>query len=113
MVSRVLSRSHEDKGADIIAQFLLAKTLEFTLAVQAKHHQPEPPIGAETVDQLMRGMEAEGTNLGWVVTSGTFSGEAWARKRGAEEEHGLRIELVDGEQLAAMIIEGGLEEMYS
>jgi HJR/Mrr/RecB family endonuclease len=108
----ILSRSHEDKGADIIAHFPLATTFRFALAVQVKHYRPEPPIGAETVDQLVRGMEAEGTDLGWVVTSGTYSEEALDRKTKVEEDLGFRLELVDGEQLAAMIVEGGLKEVY-
>lgn len=108
---RVLSRSKEDKGADIVANFPLAATFDFVLAVQAKHYQPDPPIGVEIVEQLERGMETEGADLGWVVTSGRFSEEAFAKEEEIEEERGFRIELVDGEQLAAMIVEGGLKEM--
>lgn len=109
----IRSRSKMDKGADVIANFFLAATFEFTLAVQVKHYKPEPPVGPEVLNQLVGGMEAEGTDLGWVVTSGTFSEEAFDSKAAVEEERGFRIELVDGEQLAAMIVEGGLREIYS
>jgi len=108
---RVLDRAREDKGADIVASFSLATTFDYVLAVQAKHYYPDPPISTEIVDQLVGGMEAEGTGLGWVVTSGRFSEEASDRKVELEEQRGFRIELVDGEQLAAMIVEGGLKEM--
>jgi predicted Mrr-cat superfamily restriction endonuclease len=100
-----------DKGADILARFTTASTFEELLAVQAKHFQPEPPVPASTVDQLVEGMEAEEATLGWVVTSGTFSKAAEERRQQLAEEKGLRIELVDGEQLAAMVVEGGLRNV--
>lgn len=109
--ARIIPRS-EDKGADIVANFSLAATFKLTLAVQAKHFLPEPPVDPEVVDQLVRGMEAEETDFGWIATSGTFSEEAVKRKAEVEEKHSFRIELVDGEQLAAMIVEGGLQEVY-
>jgi predicted Mrr-cat superfamily restriction endonuclease len=104
---RVVPRSL-DKGVDIIATFSLADTFPIRLAVQAKHFRPEPPVGPSVVDQLVAGMEAEQISLGWVATSGSFSEEAVARKTEIEESRGISIELVDGDQLAAMIVEGGL-----
>jgi restriction endonuclease len=68
-----------------------------TIAVQAKHWQPKPPVSRVVVEQLIRGMEAEGATLGMVFTSGSIGDEA---DRAAEElfsEKGLRIEPVDGE----------------
>lgn len=105
--ARVVARSL-DKGADIVAVFALADTFQLQVAVQAKHFQPEPPVGADVVDQLVAGMDAEQITMGWVATSGTFSAEAQARKAELEEERGVTIALVDGDQLAAMIVEGGL-----
>lgn len=104
---RIVARS-QDKGADIVATFSLAGTFSFRLAVQAKHYRADPPVGAQVVDQLVSGMEAEQASLGWVATSGAFSPEAVERKAQLEEERGFQIELIDGDQLAAMIIEGGL-----
>ena len=43
-----------------------------------------------------------------VATSGSFAPEADARKQEIEEQRGIQIELVDGDQLAAIIVEGGL-----
>lgn len=97
-----------DKGADIVATFSLADTFHIRLAVQAKHFRPEPPVGAQVVDQLVAGMEAEQASLGWIATSGTFSDAAQQRKAEVEEARGIQVELVDGDQLAAMIVEGGL-----
>lgn len=105
---RIVPRSR-DKGADLLATFRLATTFTFTLAVQAKHFQPTPPVGAEVVDQLVKGMDAEDATLGWVVTSGTFSKEAEDRKTKWEKERGFHLALIDGDQLAALIIEGGLK----
>lgn len=104
---RIVARS-QDKGADIVAVFSLADTFNFRLAVQAKHFRPEPPVGANVVDQLVAGMEAEQASLGWIATSGSFSPEAVERKAQYEEQRGFQIELIDGDQLAAMIVEGGL-----
>ncbi|MDQ2934963.1 MAG: restriction endonuclease [Chloroflexota bacterium] len=104
---RIVPRS-QDKGADIVATFSLAGTFSFRLAVQAKHYRADPPVGARVVDQLVSGMEAEQASLGWIATSGSFSPEAIDRKAQVEEERGFQIELIDGDQLAAMIVEGGL-----
>jgi predicted Mrr-cat superfamily restriction endonuclease len=104
----ILNRATEDKGADILASFMLAQTFEFTIAIQAKHYGPDPPVEPTVVDQLVVGMESAGTPLGWVVTSGTFSEEAALRVAEKEEQYGYQIQLIDGEQLSAMIVEGGL-----
>lgn len=105
---RIVPRSI-DKGADIVATFSAANTFEFTLAVQAKHWQPNPPVGKDVVDQLLRGMEAEDADLGWVATSGSFSDEAEQYATLLREQEGRRIELVDGEFLASLIVESGLK----
>lgn len=104
---RIVARS-QDKGADIIATFSLAGTFNFRLAVQAKHYRADPPVGPQVIDQLVSGMEAEQASLGWVATSGSFAPEALERKAQYEEQSGFQIELIDGDQLAAMIVEGGL-----
>lgn len=104
----ILNRATEDKGADILASFMLAQTFEFTVAIQVKHYKPDPPVESEVIDQLIAGMESAETNLGWVVTSGTFSEEAALHAAEKEEEYGYQIQLIDGEQLSAMIVEGGL-----
>lgn len=104
---RIVPRSL-DKGVDLIASFALADTFRLRIGVQAKHYRPDPPVGAAVVDQLAAGMEAEQITLGWVATSGGFAEDAVLRKATIEEERGLSIELVDGDQLAAMIVEGGL-----
>jgi predicted Mrr-cat superfamily restriction endonuclease len=55
---RIVPRG-EDKGADVLATFLVAGAFRLVVAVQAKHWQPEPPVGNEVVEQLIRGIEAE------------------------------------------------------
>jgi predicted Mrr-cat superfamily restriction endonuclease len=105
--TRIVGRSI-DKGADIVASFLLADTFLVRVAVQAKHFRPEPPVGPDIVDQLVLGMDAEQVTMGWIATSGTFSPDAQARKAELEDERAISIQLVDGDQLAAMIVEGGL-----
>ena len=46
-----------------------------------------------------------------VVTSGTFSPEAEAEAKRYEDDGGIPIELVDGEQFAGLIVERGLDVM--
>ena len=105
---RIVPRS-KDKGVDILANFMIAKTFSFKLGVQAKHYQASPPVEAWVVEQLVNGMDAEGAGIGWVATSGTFAEEAEDRREELAAEKGYQIELVDGDQLAAMIVDSGLE----
>lgn len=93
-----------DKGADLVATFITANTFELKLAVQAKHWQPDPPVRKNVIDQLLRSMEAEGADLGWVAPSGSFSDEASEYAAHLRELYGRRVELVDGEFLAALIV---------
>lgn len=96
-----------DKGADIIATFDIASAFNLKLAVQAKYYQSHTPIPARTLDELLRGMEAEDADLGMFVTSGVFSDE-FLQRIGELRDAGTQIQAVDGEQLATMIVEGGL-----
>lgn len=105
--TRIVPRS-QDKGADIIAVFRVAGVFPQTIAVQAKHWKPHPPVGKDVVEQLIRGIEAEETNLGMLVTSGAISKEAAERAEEYFVEKGIRIELVDGEQFAKLVVEHGL-----
>jgi restriction endonuclease Mrr len=105
--TRVVPRS-EDKGADVIALFKIAGTFEFKLAIQAKYYQPHTPVGAEAVDQLASGMEAERADLGMVLSTGVFSDAAKKRAQELEEQQTKRIQLMDGGELAAFIVDGGL-----
>jgi len=104
---RIVPRSG-DKGADLVAVFRVAGAFQQMVAVQAKHWQPEPPVGRDVVEQLIRGIEAEGANLGMVITSGTISDEAFQTAEQYFDDKGIRIELVDGEQFAKLIVEHGI-----
>ena len=105
---------NEDKGIDIYATFLVAGAFRQVVGVQAKHYHPEPPVGVDVVRQLIRGIEEgpERVTLGMVITSGDFSCEAVAETKRYEEDKGIPIELVDGEQFAGLIVEHGLGIMH-
>lgn len=107
--ARVVPRN-QDKGADIVATFLVAETFPLVVAVQAKHWQPEPPVDSHVIDELASGMEAESADLGMVITTGSFSDDAFNAAKKYLEEVSKKIELVDGEQFAKMIIEHGIGE---
>lgn len=105
--ARIIPRS-QDKGADILATFRVGGAFRQVIAIQAKHWQPDPPVGKDVVEQLIKGIEAESANLGMVITSGAISDEAVAAAEKYYEDKGIRIELVDGEQFAKLIIENGI-----
>ncbi|HLH09404.1 MAG TPA: restriction endonuclease [Terriglobales bacterium] len=104
---RIVPRN-ADKGADLVATFRLAGAFQLRIAVQAKHWQPKPAVGRDVVEQLIRGIEAEAAHLGMIVTSGSFSDEAGAAAEQYHNDKGIRIELVDGEQFAKLIVEHGI-----
>ena len=64
---------------------------------------------------MTRGIEEgpEKVTLGMVITSGNFSpeAEAEAEAKRYEEDKGIPIELVDGEQFAGLIVDHGLKVM--
>jgi restriction endonuclease Mrr len=101
---------NSDKGADLMAVFRVAGAFQQRIAVQAKHWRPHPPVDSSVVEQLIRGIEAEGADLGMVITSGTISDEAVLRAQQYFEEQGKRIELIDGEQFAKLIVENGFSK---
>lgn len=107
--AEVIPRS-KDKGADVVATFLLAGTFQQVVAVQAKHWQPDPPVGQEVVTQLIAGIEAESANFGMIITSGTISNEATELAESYHQDKGVKIELVDGEQFAKLLVEKGFGE---
>lgn len=110
--TKIVPRS-EDKGIDIYGTFLVAGAFRQVVGVQAKHFQPDPPVGADVVRQLTRGIEegSERVTLGMVVTSGNFSQEAEDKAREYEEGGGIPIELVDGEHFAGLIVDHGLNRV--
>ncbi len=107
--AKVVARS-KDKGADVLATFLVAGTFQQVVAVQAKHWQAEPPVDQDVIDQLIAGIEFEQANLGMIITSGTISDAASEAADAYFDEKGIKIELVDGEQFAKMIVEHGVGE---
>lgn len=106
--ARVVSRK-QDKGADIVATFKVAGAFRQIIAVQAKHWQPKPPVGKDVVEQIVKGIEAESADLGMIITSGLISDEATSKAEQYFEEKGIKIELVDGEQFAKIIVEHGIK----
>lgn len=107
---RIISHA-KDKGADIVARFRVAGVIQITVAVQAKHYKPKPPVNKKVVEVLLQGMEAESADIGMIITSGTFSKEATEFVRHLFENEGIRIELIDGQQLGSLILEHGVRKI--
>ena len=106
--TRIVPRK-KDKGADIIATFNVARVISQTVAVQVKHWGPSPPVGIDVIDQLIKGINAESADLGMIVTSGIVSEEAQTHAENYFQDTGIKIELVDGELLAKLIVEYGIK----
>jgi predicted Mrr-cat superfamily restriction endonuclease len=105
-VKRVPRRS--DQGADVIADFQLMGGLQVTVGIQAKFYQPGKPMGKDAVDQLAKALQAGVAEMGLVITTGDVSEEAY---RAAEEylsQENLRIGILDGRELAELIVDKGL-----
>ena len=107
--TKVIPRN-QDKGIDVVATFQVAGTFRVVVGVQAKHYGPEPPVDGAVVQQLAKGIEegGEGVTHGMIITSGTIGDEAAAEAECYSENTGILIDLVDGEQLATLIVEHGL-----
>lgn len=105
---RIVSRQ-KDKGADLLATFLVAGTFKQVVAVQAKYWKSDPGVREEVVNQLIKGIEAESADLGVVITSGTISPKAIKAAQDYYDKEGIKIEFVDGEQLAKLIVEHGTD----
>lgn len=104
----IVARS-KDYGADLVASFLLAGVFELRIAIQAKHYyDAKRPMDQGVVGEVIRGIERENANLGLIITAGSISEDAAAAAQAYYDEKGIKIELVDGEQFAALIVERGL-----
>ena len=99
----------KDKGVDIIATFLIGRVTQVNVGVQVKCH--EGKTGNDQLRQLITGLEKENLTQGWFVTAGTFSDDAEEYLEKEVEGTGFQISLVDGNQLASMIIDSGLENI--
>jgi predicted Mrr-cat superfamily restriction endonuclease len=106
--AKIVPKLH-DKGVDVIATFLVGGVSQVRVGVQVKHHSGETEN--VWIDQLIKGMEAENLSLGWFVTSGIFQKDAEEYLEKKLAGSALQIFLVDGEQLAGMIIDSGLNTL--
>jgi predicted Mrr-cat superfamily restriction endonuclease len=95
-----------DKGVDVLATFLVAGTFELRIAVQAKFWKKQlGALGSNVVEQLIEGIEAEEADLGIVITTGEVAPGAKEKARKHHEQGGVRIEFMDLQSLAAMVVE--------
>jgi predicted Mrr-cat superfamily restriction endonuclease len=103
--AEIVPRLH-DKGVDIIGEFLVGGVAPLKTGVQVKHH--EGVTNNHWIDQLLKGMEEEDLSFGWFVTSAQYEPNAQEYLEGKAAGKGMQVFLVDGEQLASMIVEAGL-----
>lgn len=106
--AEIVPRLH-DKGVDIIATFNLGPVQQTRVGIQVKYYQGD--LGVKPIEQLIKGLEEEELSLGWLVTSGTIQESAQAELEKQLAGTNLQIQLVDGELLAGMIVDVGLQQM--
>lgn len=99
----------KDKGVDLIATFLIGGITQVDVGVQVKCHEGE--TRNQLLDQLVTGLEKEDLSQGWYVTAARFQDDAEAYLAKKLEGTGTRISLVDGEQLARLMIDNGLQNI--
>lgn len=99
-----------EQRADRVATFKVAAGVlpSLTVAVQVEHDKAEPRVGEESIKRLILGIEARSAGLGMLVTSGAISEEAEKSADEYYKESGIQIVLVDGELLAGIIVDHGL-----
>jgi restriction endonuclease Mrr len=97
-----------DQGADVIADFQLMGGLLVTVGIQAKFYQPGKPMGKDAVDQLAQALRAGVADMGLVITTGDVSEEAYQAAGEYLSRENLRISILDGRELAELIVDKGL-----
>jgi predicted Mrr-cat superfamily restriction endonuclease len=97
-----------DQGADVIARFQLMGRLPVTVGIQAKFYQPGKPMGKDAVDQLADALRAGVADMGLVITTGDVSEEAYQAAEEYLNRENLQISILDGRELAELIVEKGL-----
>ena len=103
-------RGRADKGADVVLEMLGSHgLLVSTVAIQAKYHVKGQETGPDAVTAVVRGMGDDSDALGLVVTISTFS-ESAKQECDKANEDGHRVALIDGEDLARIIVECGITD---
>ena len=93
-----------DEGVDGIGTAPIGGVLSTTIAVQAKRYEPSKTVGRETVALFQSDATAAGAEHGVLVTTGRFSEPA---RQAALNRHPT-IDLVDGEKLTELCLEGSI-----
>jgi predicted Mrr-cat superfamily restriction endonuclease len=101
--------TRNDKGVDIIASFPVGRVTQVKVGVQVKHF--EGVTENKWIDNLIEGMKQEGLSLGWFVTAGELAKDADDYLSKKLDGSTMEVLLVDGPQLAGMVIDNGLENM--
>jgi len=93
-----------DEGVDGIGTAPMTGVLTTTIAVQAKRYEPSKTVGRETVALFQSDATAAGAEHGVLVTIGRFSEPA---RQAALNRHPT-IDLVDGEKLTELCLDGSI-----
>lgn len=107
-----LTRPSANSGASLTVMFNVPGTAPQRVPVHTRHSQVTPAVGGAAVDELATILTAEGAQLGLLASCGTISEEARATAAAHAEQRGLRIEFIDGEALARLVVEHGIRTIF-
>jgi predicted Mrr-cat superfamily restriction endonuclease len=102
----IVSRRH-DNGSDLIAEFLIGRTIPVSISIQAKHWQDHSPVGIKEIEQLEKGISVDKTNYGIFITSGIYAEECieYVERKNKEKQ---QLYLIDGIELANLIYDNSI-----
>ena len=91
-----------DNGVDVRAQFEIGPT-EIVIGVQVKWHKAKTE--SRWLDHFVKGLKAEGINIGWFVTAAEFSDDFEKRAEQLSEKNGKELHVISGSEFAAMVVD--------
>ncbi|MFB5652597.1 restriction endonuclease [Leptospira wolffii] len=101
-----------DKGSDLIVEFVIAGILPIAVSIQAKHWNDSNPVSKDEITQLLNGMDSDLTQFGIFITSGIYSEETIKYVDETINKEKPKLYLIDGLQLANMIFAESVFSSY-
>lgn len=91
-----------DNGVDVRAEFAIGPT-EIVIGAQVKWHKGRTE--SRWLDHFVKGLKAEGINIGWFVTAAEFSDDFEDRAAALSKQHGCELHVISGSEFAAMVVD--------
>jgi len=102
--SQIIPRQH-DNGIDVRSVFMIGPT-EVVIGAQAKYYRDV--AGAHVLHELIRGMETDGIDIGWLITSAELSADFEKTAEELTDGSNKQIHVIGGSDFAAMVVDYGM-----